>query len=72
MALGMVVVLAVSGLIAWRWWLGFAAAQRQADRDVTLAVARAAPERLAQLESRLEAVGKRLEAAEGWDRPRAR
>lgn len=71
-ALGVVAVLAVSGLVAWRWWLGFAASQRQADREVTLAVAKAAPVQLAQLEARLAEVGKRLEAVEGWDRPRSR
>ena len=70
MALAVVAVVAVSGLVAWRWWLGFAAAQRQADREVTLAVARAAPVQLAQLEAQLVDLRKRLDNVEGWDKPR--
>lgn len=70
MALAVVAVVAVSGLVAWRWWLDAAGVQRQADREVTLAVARAAPVQLAQLEARVTELSKRLDNVEGWDKPR--
>lgn len=68
-ALALAALLAIAALVAWRWWLTYAAAQRQADRESALAIARAAPEKLGQLEAQLMDLRKRLDD-DTWAKPR--